>query len=387
MSKVFEKAVAELDLDRSDWQLVKFGDVAIQQKQSVNRENTELTRYVKGEHMYSEDIHLREWGELKDEYLGPAFIRKFEEGDILYGSRRTYLRKVVVAPFEGITSNTTFVVKANEEKIDKRLLPFIMLSEGFSQHSIKNSKGSVNPYVNWKDLAGYEFLLPNKTKQEEICDLLEIKECSIQAKINLKQKLILSQNSSLKSYFDRDVEFKQIRKVGEIITGSTPSTKDKNLWGGDIPFVTAPDFVDGKSYVIETERTLTVEGMNKSRNIPVNSLMVVCIASVGKIAISSAECVTNQQINTVIPNSEMDVKYLFHTLSIFNHLITSKAANSVVPIINKGDFGLIKIPILEKGLRGNFVKEADKFESARSALDDSIVKCKILQKSLINKVF
>ncbi|WP_367155175.1 hypothetical protein [Methylomonas sp. HYX-M1] len=65
----------ELQLDRSDWQLVKFGDLAIQQKESIDRDNTELTRYVKGEHMGSEDLHIREWGELTDEYLGPAFNR------------------------------------------------------------------------------------------------------------------------------------------------------------------------------------------------------------------------------------------------------------------------------------------------------------------------
>ena len=111
-------------IDKSSWTATKFGDVAIQQKVNVNREDTTLTKYVKGEHMSSEDIHLRSWGELQDEYLGPAFIRYFEEGDILYGSRRTYLKKVSIAPFEGITSNTTFVIKANEEKMDKRLLPF-----------------------------------------------------------------------------------------------------------------------------------------------------------------------------------------------------------------------------------------------------------------------
>ncbi|MGC9458875.1 restriction endonuclease subunit S [Vibrio genomosp. F10] len=200
MTEIFEKAVAELNIDRSDWQLVRFGDVAIQQKQTVDRENTELTRYVKGEHMYSEDIHLREWGELKDEYLGPAFIRKFEEGDILYGSRRTYLRKVAIAPFEGITSNTTFVMKANEDKIDRRLLPFIMLSEGYSQHSIKNSKGSVNPYVNWKDLAGYEFLLPPIEKQGEIIQLFESCTQALEhSKQLLKtcQKLILAYRAEL----------------------------------------------------------------------------------------------------------------------------------------------------------------------------------------------
>ncbi len=172
MEEIMEKAVSELQLDKSQWSLTKFGNVAIQQKQSVDRDNTEFTRYVKGEHMGSEDLHLREWGELTDEYLGPAFIRKFEEGDILYGSRRTYLRKVVIAPFEGITSNTTFVIKANEKRIDKRLLPFIMMSEGFTDNSIKNSKGSVNPYINWKDIANYEFLLPPKDQQAQLAELL-----------------------------------------------------------------------------------------------------------------------------------------------------------------------------------------------------------------------
>ncbi|MFZ1853118.1 MAG: restriction endonuclease subunit S [Nitrosomonas sp.] len=172
MDEFLTEQVTELPLDRSDWQLVKFGDIAIQQKESVDRENTDLTRYVKGEHMGSEDLHLREWGELTDEYLGPAFIRKFEQGDILYGSRRTYLRKVAVAHFDGITSNTTFVIKANQTRVDKRLLPFVLLSEGFAEHSIRNSKGSVNPYINWKDIANYEFLLPPKDQQAKLAELL-----------------------------------------------------------------------------------------------------------------------------------------------------------------------------------------------------------------------
>jgi restriction endonuclease S subunit len=188
MTEVFEKKVAELNLDRSDWQLVKFGDVAIQQKQTVDRENTALSCFVKGEHLYSEDLHLRKWWELKDEFLGPAFIRKFEEGDILYGSRRTYLRKVVIAPFDGITSNTTFVIKANEEKIDRKLLPYILLSEGFSQHSIKNSKGSVNPYVNWKDLAGYEFLLPPIQTQKVLSELFLRLDNFQESNLLLKEK-------------------------------------------------------------------------------------------------------------------------------------------------------------------------------------------------------
>jgi len=158
--------------DKTNWEKVKFGNVAIQKKKNVDRETTELTKYIKGEHMNSEDLHIREWGDLKDEYLGPAFHRLFEKGDILYGSRRTYLRKVAIAEFDGITSNTTFTIDPNEEAIIPNLLPFIMLSEGFAQHSIKNSKGSVNPYINWKDIASYEFLLPPIDQQAKIAELL-----------------------------------------------------------------------------------------------------------------------------------------------------------------------------------------------------------------------
>ena len=185
MEPLLQKDIDGLNLDRSNWQLVKFGDVAVQQKQKVDRENTGLTRYVKGEHMLSEDLHLREWGDLIDEYLGPAFIRKFEEGDILYGSRRTYLRKTTIAPFDGITSNTTFVIKANEKKINRRLLPFVMMSEGFTQHSIRNSKGSVNPYVNWKDLSGYEFLLPSEEQQAELAELLWANDKLLESQLSL----------------------------------------------------------------------------------------------------------------------------------------------------------------------------------------------------------
>jgi restriction endonuclease S subunit len=65
----------------------------------------------------------------------------------------------------------------------------LMLSEGFSQHSIKNSKGSVNPYVNWKDLAGYELLLPPLRKQAELSELLWMLDNSRQTDLTHVSKL------------------------------------------------------------------------------------------------------------------------------------------------------------------------------------------------------
>lgn len=164
--------MTDIHIDKTGWKKCRFAEEAIHTKEIVDIDNTDLTRYVAGEHMDSEDIHIRKWGTVGDGYLGPAFIRRFHKGDILYGSRRTYLKKVAIAEFDGITANTTFVIKAKEELIEPVLLVHLMLSKSFTEYSVTNSRGSVNPYVNWKDIADYEFLLPPKPEQKRLAALL-----------------------------------------------------------------------------------------------------------------------------------------------------------------------------------------------------------------------
>jgi type I restriction enzyme S subunit len=161
-----------MQLNKQDWQTVTFGDVVFQGKGTVDPETSGLERYVAGEHMVSDDLHIRQWGIVGEGYLGPAFHRPFEKGDILYGSRRTYLKKVAVAGFDGITSNTTFVVKENLDMVVPGFIPFLMLSDRFTEHSVKNSKGSVNPYINFKDITKFKFLLPPLKLQERLTQLL-----------------------------------------------------------------------------------------------------------------------------------------------------------------------------------------------------------------------
>jgi type I restriction enzyme S subunit len=393
MSEVFEKAVVELNLDRSDWQLVKFGDVAIQQKQTVDRKNTDLTRYVKGEHMYSEDIHLREWGELKDEYLGPAFIRKFEEGDILYGSRRTYLRKVVIAPFEGITSNTTFVIKANEEKIDKRLLPFIMLSEGFSQHSIKNSKGSVNPYVNWKDLAGYEFLLPPKLIQVEIINLFESQDQYFESiKASLKRastyydSILNDFSSELRSsWFHKPL--KDISKINKQMLGSkTP--KNYQFRYLDLTSITAPKILG------EMKQVNYSDAPSRAKRIVENLSSIIALVRPYQKNIVFIEDATNVVSSTgtavVEANEEINSRFLFHQFfsNRFLKFCERMMTGTTYPAITSDDLGLFKVALpnnkQEQDQIAMLLDEIETNLSGFQKLEDKIFN---LQKSLINKVF
>jgi type I restriction enzyme S subunit len=153
---------------RSGWRLVPFGEVVRQVKKDVDPNNGGLDRYVAGEHIDTDDLRIRRWGTVGDGYLGPAFHRKFVKGQVLYCSRRTYLRKVAVADFDGICANTTFVLEPKTPDLLSEFLPVIMQSERFTDHSVKQSKGSVNPYINFKDIAWYEFHLPPTDEQHRI---------------------------------------------------------------------------------------------------------------------------------------------------------------------------------------------------------------------------
>ena len=157
----------------------------------------DIERIVAGENLESEDFKIRTWQKVGEGYLGPAFHVLFKAGDILYGSRRTYLRKVSHADFDGVCANTTYVIKANEELLLQDLLKHIMLSERFTQYSIGVSKGSTNPYINWKDLDNFSFQVPDLETQREIANVLDgilkIVEQLKQQKTtlkNLKQNLL-----------------------------------------------------------------------------------------------------------------------------------------------------------------------------------------------------
>jgi len=112
---------------------------------------------------------------------------RFRQGHVLYGSRRTYLRKVAVADFEGICANTTFVFESKDPgALLPELLPFVMSTETFHDHSIKQSKGSVNPYVNFTDLAWYEFALPPLDEQQKIVSLAKKLQTSVETACKLE---------------------------------------------------------------------------------------------------------------------------------------------------------------------------------------------------------
>ena len=144
---------------------------------------------IGGENIESSDYKIRSLGSVKNDYTGPAFVKKVIPNDILYVSRNPHLRKVAFSEIIGVCANTTFVIRSKEDILSQHLLKHIMLSESFSQYAMSKARGSTNPYINWKDLNDFTFILPDLETQKEMAEILD--DCISKAEIAREQSITL----------------------------------------------------------------------------------------------------------------------------------------------------------------------------------------------------
>ena len=137
---------------------------------------------------------------------------------------------------------------------------------------------------------------------------------------------------------------KRLGEIGKIVTGTTPSTKQKNYWNGNILFVTPLDIQENK-YISNTNRKISKEGLSKTRIAKKGSVLFVCIGStIGKVAIVNKNVGFNQQINAIF-SEEYNNELLYYVLLKKSKKIALLAGEQAVPIINKTEFSKIKIHI------------------------------------------
>ncbi len=154
-------------------------------------------------------------------------------------------------------------------------------------------------------------------------------------------------NTIYHNYLERYSESIENKKIvdisNKVVTGKTPSTKNKEFWNGNIPFITIPD-MHNQIFTIDTERKISKAGAKTI--IPKNSISVSCIATVGVVSISTEDSQTNQQINSIVLNNDYDLYYLFEFLSEQEIFMKSIAGGSTTYNINKNIFENIEVPYL-----------------------------------------
>ena len=386
----------DIIIDKTGWKKCRFGDVAIQTKGVVDIDNTDLTRYIAGEHMNSEDIHLRKWGNVGDGYLGPAFIRRFNKGDILYGSRRTYLKKVAIADFDGITANTTFVIKAKEELIEPILLVHLMLSDSFTEYSVKNSRGSVNPYINWKDIADYEFLLPPKAEQKRLAELLWAADEMIEKeKKEMEMVKVLFNEQKSELIWDKQFDQEKLVTVSNIGLKDGDWIESKDQAESGIRLIQLADIGDGyfinKSSRFISDKTFTQ--LHCFEIFPNDILLARMPDPIGRSCILpqlNERCITAVDVCVIrVDELKYNTKYINYLINtpMFRKIVIEQSSGTTRQRISRKNLEKIFIPLPSKEVQNNIVKIITEIENLVLSLQNQISVSQQLKQELINKIF
>lgn len=163
------------------------------------------------------------------------------------------------------------------------------------------------------------------------------------------------------------MKFKTLGEVGTIVTGKTPSTKESSFWGGDIPFITPKDIQGGK-HIFTTERCVTTTGLTKvnGSRLPAGAICISCIGNIGYVGMTTKTCISNQQINSIIPNEKHDSNYVFYLLkSLWEFFKNYEGQSTTLSILNKTQFSKIRVNIPELVVQ-------QKIGRILSCLDDKI---------------
>ena len=199
--------------------------------------------------------------------------------------------------------------------------------------------------ISKEQLLGLEILYPSFREQTSIAEALS----DIDSLISSLQKLIekkkaikqgamqelLTGKKRLPGFSGEWKKYK-VGEIGVVVTGSTPPRSNRNLWGGNFPWVSARDFI-GK-YISSSYEHVTSEGKNYCRILPAESVLVTCIASIGLNGIAAIPLATNQQINAIVCNNDFYNEIVYYSLVYNKEKLKLMAGQTAVPIISKQQF-------------------------------------------------
>ena len=161
----------------------RFTEIAINSTEKKKPVEEDKFTYIGLEHLDSGTLTVSRWGS-DIAPIGEKLVMK--KGDVLFGKRRAYQKKVGIAPFDGIFSAHGMVLRPREEVITKEYFPLFISSDYFLNEAIRISVGSLSPTVNWKDLKDLEFTIPSIEEQKRITPLIW---AAIEAKNAYKEQI------------------------------------------------------------------------------------------------------------------------------------------------------------------------------------------------------
>ena len=203
----------------------RFDEIAFNSKEKKKPTEEDKYTYIGLEHLDTGSLTVSRWG---SEIAPTGDKLVMHKGDVLFGKRRAYQKKVAIAPFDGIFSAHGMVLRPKEEVITKDFFPLFVSSDYFLDEAIKISVGSLSPTINWSDLKELSFTIPSLEEQKKLAPVIW---AAIDTK-NAYKKLLLGIDELVKSQFIEMIANTECMPLSEICSsygrGKTPKYVDSS---------------------------------------------------------------------------------------------------------------------------------------------------------------
>ena len=384
---------------KSGWRRLRFEEMAENVTDRVDDPSKAgVERYVGLEHLDPESLNIVRWG-TPDQV--EATKLRFKPGDIIFGKRRAYQRKLAVANFEGICSAHAMVLRAREEAVLQGFLPVFMQSEIFFERALAISVGSLSPTINWKTLAAQEFSIPPQDKQRRIAEILWATDDAI-----VRFREVLFQSSEV-----QDTALNTVLREG--LTGGilmeTEHGRIPKHWSsrtiGDLCDLSGGNGFTPRDWAKNGLPIIRIQNLNGSREFnyfagePEPEWIVepgtLLFAWAGVKGVSFGPCiwpgprgVLNQHIHRIRPRDGVDKVWLFETLKAFTRTIEKRAHGFKLELVHlrKAEITGQVVPVPPLSEQTQIAKVSEQFNQAQIAQEQHLARLVETKKSLMREL-
>jgi len=394
----------ERPISKAKWTRVAFGDVVrLSNTRVADPGAAGIERVVGLEHIEPGDLRIRRWGDVSD---GTTFTTLFKPGQVLFGKRRAYQRKVAVADFEGVCSGDIYVLEPANDQLMSELLPFLCQTDAFFDHAVGTSAGSLSPRTNWTSLANFEFLLPPIQEQARLVEALSAADKLAQVQHDLLTRSESVFKALLKERIGRGFKpadyqgwedddesnmcFLRLSDVASVDRGRF-SHRPRNLpqfFGGPYPFAQTGDVAAARGRDFSASQFLSDEGVQYSKSFPAGTIFLTIAAVIAATAISATETYCTDSVVGVVAKDPSDVDYLEYTLRFTRpYLEFEVATQTAQKNINLEVLRPLTIPWPSKEDREAIAKELSAAENVIRTIEARQAATKKLMREMLRANF
>lgn len=382
-----------LNLDKSTWERVAFGDVVRNVNATVREAAANgIDRVIAMAHMDPGELKIERWGDVAE---GTTFARRVRPGQTLFGKRRAYQRKVAYAEFDAICSGDIYTFEADETRMLGEFLPFLVQSDPFFDHALDTSAGSLSPRTNWRDLANFEFDLPSLDEQRRIADLLWVVERHLQALAGERVRLERLRGTCIEANLPLDSRTVPLGDAASITSGVTLSPARRSL-PDTAPYLRVANVQRGSVDLSEIKQVGATASEVASKGVRPGDVLVVeghaSVDEIGRAAIWERDDspLFQNHLFRVRASEGFRPNFILewiNSVSGRGYIRTVAKSTSGLNTINSTVLKSMPVPAVPVELQDRLLARLDSIDHGRSALMSEAAAMSTLRASIIIETF